>query len=52
MNLNNLAKEITLMETGKKEVNIAQVKEVMRLLFIVLAEIEPLELFKLLKKYE
>ena len=52
MNLNELAKEITLAEGGKTEVSIAQVKEIMRLLFERLAELEPLELFKILKRYQ
>lgn len=52
MNLNKLAREITLKEAGKQEVSIAQVKEVMRLVFEKLAKLEPLELFKLLKRYK
>lgn len=32
MNLNELAKAVTLEEAGKKQVSIAQVKEVMRIL--------------------
>lgn len=52
INLNKLAREITLGESGKVEVNIAQVKEIMKLVFEKLATIEPLELFKILKRYE
>jgi len=52
INLNKLAKEITLEEAGKEEISIAQVKEVMRLVFEKLAKLEPLELFKILKKYQ
>ena len=52
MNLNKLAKMITLMESGKKQISIAQVKEVMRHLLTILARTEPLELFKILKRYE
>ena len=52
MNLNELARFITQEETGETEVNIAQVKEIMGILFRHLATIEPLELFKILKKYE
>ena len=52
LNLNELAKEITLKESGEIEVSIAQVKEIMKLVFEKLATIEPLELFKILKKYE
>ena len=52
MDLNELAREITLEESGKTEVNIAQVKEIMRIMFEKLATLEPLELFRILKKYE
>ena len=52
MNLNDLARYITLKEKGKKQVSIAQVKEIMKILFTELAELEPLELFKILKKYD
>ena len=52
LNLNNLAREITLEEAGEVEVSIAQVKEIMRLVFEKLAKLEPLELFRILKKYE
>ena len=52
MNLNELARDITLKEVGKKEISIAQVKEVMKILFEYLAELEPLELFKILEKYK
>ena len=52
INLNELAKEITLEEGGKTSLPISQVKEVMKLVFEKLATIEPLELFKILKKYQ
>jgi len=52
MNLNALAKHIAYKERGKSEVNIAQIKEIMKIIFIELANLEPLELFKILKKYE
>jgi len=52
LNLNELAREITLEEGGKQQISIAQVKEVMRLVFEKLATIEPLELFKILEKYK
>ena len=52
LNLNEFAKEITLKEAGEIEVSIGQVKEIMKLVFEKLASIEPLELFKILKKYE
>ena len=50
-NLNNLAKLIALREKGKKEVSIAQIKEIMKILFRWLARQEPIEVFKILKKY-
>jgi len=52
LNLNEFAREITLKEAGKIEVSIAQVKEIMKLVFKKLAQLEPLELFQILKKYE
>jgi len=52
LNLNEFARQITLEETGKKEVSIAQVKEIMKLVFKKLTKLEPLELFKILKKYQ
>lgn len=52
INLNELAREITLKEAGETEVSIAQVKEIMKLVFEKLAELEPLELFQILKKYQ
>ncbi len=52
INLNKFAREITLEEAGEVEVNIAQVKEIMKLVFEKLARLEPLELFEILKRYE
>jgi len=52
MNLNEFAKHIAYKEKGKSEVNIAQIKEIMKIIFTKLALLEPLELFKILKKYE
>ena len=52
INLNKVAREITLQETGKEEVSIAQVKEIMKLMLVWLASLEPLSIFKLLKRYE
>ena len=51
MNLNNLARDITLQEAGKKEISIAQVKEVMKLVFTALAELPESEVEKILKRY-
>lgn len=52
VNLNNLAKEITLSEGKKKQISIGQVKEVMKLVFTYLASIEQDEVFKILKRYK
>lgn len=41
INLNELAKEVTLAEGLKESVSIGQVKEVMKLVLIELAEMEP-----------
>ena len=44
MNLNDLAKEICLREEGKKEVTIAQVKEILRVLGDLILE-EDMKIF-------
>lgn len=51
MNLNNLAKEITLQEGGKINLSVAQVKEVIRLLFIKLSLVSQEELKEVLKRF-
>lgn len=51
MNLNNLAREITLYEGLKKPISIAQVKEVMRLLFNDMAYWDPREIDTVLRRY-
>lgn len=51
INLNRLAKEITLRESGK-EVSIAQVKEVMRLLFEELSNYYPSAVLEVIERYE
>jgi hypothetical protein len=51
MNLNELAREVTLKEGGKKQISIAQVKEVMKILLIELAKLEFGELRKILRRY-
>lgn len=52
MNLNKFAKSIAEIEDGLEEVNIAQIKEIMKIIFTELAHMEPIEIFKILKKYE
>lgn len=49
MNLNDLAKEVCKLEKGKKEVNIAQVKEVIRCLCVVIGR-DPIGVTQLLLK--
>ncbi len=51
MNLNDLAKEIALEEGGKVNLSIAQVKEVMKIIFSKLADLSPNELEEVLKRY-
>jgi len=51
MNLNSLAKEIALIEGKRKSISIAQVKEVLRIVLIKLADEEPKEVAKVLKRY-
>jgi len=48
----DLTEEIAYYEGRKREVNIAQINEITRITLTLLADLEPLELFKLLKKYE
>jgi len=51
MNLNNLAKRVAEREKGN-EVSIAQIKEIMKILFEELAAVNPIEVLKILQKYE
>jgi hypothetical protein len=51
VNLNNLAKEITLSEGLKQSVSIAQVKEIMKLLFVALSKMTLNEVTVIFKKY-
>ena len=51
MNLNDLAKEITLQEGGKVKLSIAQVKEVMKILLTELADLSANEVEEVLKRY-
>jgi hypothetical protein len=52
MNLNELARLITLQEGLKKNVSIAQVKEIMRLTFSALANMPFGDAAKILSKYQ
>ena len=52
MNLNKLARYVTLKEKGKKQISIAQVKEVMKIIFIKLSK-EKIEVVEgILKRYK
>jgi predicted DNA-binding antitoxin AbrB/MazE fold protein len=51
VNLNDLARKITLREGGKVNLSIAQVKEVMRLLLIEMAAMAPIEALKVIWRY-
>ena len=51
LNLNYLAKSITLKEGGKESISIAQTKEVMRLLLTKLASLDENEVLKVVRRY-
>lgn len=51
MNMNELAKEITLQEGKKKNLSIAQVKEVIALTMRKLAKMHPNEVDRTLERY-
>lgn len=50
MNMNELAQELCGMERGAKEVSIAQMKEILRCLALMIID-DPLEIIGLLVKY-
>ena len=51
MNLNKLAKIITLEEGGKISLPIGQVKEVMKILLTELGKLEDQEIIKIVNRY-
>lgn len=51
INLNSLAKEITLKEGKKRELNIGDVKEVLRLTLESLSNYSDEDIIKLIKRY-
>lgn len=51
MNLNKLAQEVTLKEGKKLNLSIAQVKEVSKILFTKLANMDLVTITTILKKY-
>ena len=52
VNLNDLAKRVTLAEGKKINLSIGQVKEVIRLTLIELAKLELVELAQVLRRYQ
>ena len=52
MNLNKFAIDVTLKEAKKRQVSIAQVKEIMKIVFEKLAKEEDKEVLKLIKRYK
>jgi len=51
INQNKLAVAVTQREQGKKEVNIAQVKEVLKVTFRILSKQKPSEVLALIEKH-
>jgi len=52
MNLNELAKTVTLVEGKKFSISIAQVKEVIKILFTELANMDQTDVLKTIGKYK
>lgn len=52
MNLNNLAREVTLKEGMKKSVSIAQVKEIMKILLTELSKLNENEVLNTIRRYK
>jgi hypothetical protein len=52
INQNKLAREVSLMEEGKKEVSIAQIKEIIKCTLQCLAEEDIVDVIKLVRKHE
>lgn len=50
VNLNEIAREITLKEGGKQSLSIAQIKEVMRILMGIIADMSIAELAEFIQK--
>lgn len=51
INLNELARSVTLGEGKKKSISIAQVKEVMKILLMKLAECSEADAIRVIRKY-
>ena len=52
INQNDIARQVSKIEGGKQELSIAQIKEVMKIYNTVLAQEEPFEVLKMLKRYK
>lgn len=52
MNLNDFAREVTLEEGKKREVSIAQVKEILRITLILLSDYDNEEILSTVNRYE
>lgn len=52
MNLNELAKEIAMHEGLKKSVNIAQIKEILKITLTELSQMKASEAMRLIEKYD
>lgn len=52
MNLNKFAREVTLKEGTKKQVSIAQVKEILKIAFTELAKLSIDEVKAMLQRYK
>ena len=51
INMNHIAKQVALKESGKVEVNIAQVKEVLKIFLLELAECSDEQVLELINRY-
>lgn len=51
MNMNDIARTVTLEEAGKKEISIAQVKEVLKVFLKEISTYSDDEILKLVDKY-
>ena len=52
INMNEMANKVALKESGKVEVNIAQIKEVLKIFLLELAECSDEQVLELVKRYK
>ncbi len=50
MNINEFAKEVTKEEGGKKQVSIAQVKEILRIIKDLIKDYADVDIYKIIRK--